>query len=505
MMENMSRRGFVGTVGMMGALGALGAGAASALAGEAPKASGAEEFAPSIEVYDRPGADKPWCGQGSADGNWTATPKEIAELGGSTMPLDELNRRRKMYVESFGDYTMEDGTVVPAVYNQMRALIDTYGFGAGNVPIDSSFKNLVANVTEEQAQAFLDMPWGQYFRPIDLYAKGGRTLEECREVCDHFADLGLMRREPHGDGICYNQAAWAEGISGYMMNDETMGDLAYEWPVAGDGTMDEYADAGTSYFHTLYCDSSLTSTGEILAYDDINALIDSNSTFALTPCSCRYSMLIAECQAKGKEWPSFADFATGQLTEVALEDGEGPRVETCVCMGDEAAFWIEQGIARPIDREEARKVLRRSWEEGFVLECTREKTGEYVCSCRDGYCNIIGLWRAVGEARGTVLNSNNFDTTSDYRITADYDTCVRCGTCEQRCPLHAITMDGEHDDETGYPQVADLCLNCGQCASVCPMSARVLVPKDRGVIMPDNLVDGYNLVAAYRFEQGMVH
>ena len=66
-------------------------------------------------------------------------------------------------------------------------------------------------------------------------------------------------------------------------------------------------------------------------------------------------------------------------------------------------------------------------------------------------------------------------------------------------------MDGEHDDETGYPQVADLCLNCGQCASVCPMSARVLVPKDRGVIMPDNLVDGYNLVAAYRFEQGMVH
>ena len=59
------------------------------------------------------------------------TPAWYAEMGGSFMSLDELNMKRHELVDSAGDTTLEDGTYVPALWNKVHALIDTYGQGVG--------------------------------------------------------------------------------------------------------------------------------------------------------------------------------------------------------------------------------------------------------------------------------------------------------------------------------------------------------------------------------------
>ena len=50
-----------------------------------------------------------------------------------------------------------------------------------------------------------------------------------------------------------------------------------------------------------------------------------------------------------------------------------------------------------------------------------------------------------------------------YIIT---DECIACGSCEEECPVEAIS---EGDEK--YVIDANLCTNCGACADVCPVEA----------------------------------
>lgn len=50
-----------------------------------------------------------------------------------------------------------------------------------------------------------------------------------------------------------------------------------------------------------------------------------------------------------------------------------------------------------------------------------------------------------------------------YKIT---DTCIKCGTCAENCPVEAIS---EGDDQ--YVIDADVCVSCGSCAENCPVEA----------------------------------
>lgn len=49
-------------------------------------------------------------------------------------------------------------------------------------------------------------------------------------------------------------------------------------------------------------------------------------------------------------------------------------------------------------------------------------------------------------------------------LAADPDKCTSCGTCEECCPVQAITMDS-------VPIVGDACVLCMQCVQHCPEQA----------------------------------
>jgi len=46
------------------------------------------------------------------------------------------------------------------------------------------------------------------------------------------------------------------------------------------------------------------------------------------------------------------------------------------------------------------------------------------------------------------------------------DSCVKCGTCVDNCPVEAIS-----EGEDKFVIDADLCVNCGTCVDNCPVEA----------------------------------
>ncbi len=46
------------------------------------------------------------------------------------------------------------------------------------------------------------------------------------------------------------------------------------------------------------------------------------------------------------------------------------------------------------------------------------------------------------------------------------DNCINCGSCEDTCPVSAISAGGDT-----YVIDPDTCTDCGSCADVCPVDA----------------------------------
>ena len=57
------------------------------------------------------------------------------------------------------------------------------------------------------------MPHGVAFKAIDVAANSGRTIEECAEICEKFADKGFLRRFTRDEGVFYNHVPWLQGVS----------------------------------------------------------------------------------------------------------------------------------------------------------------------------------------------------------------------------------------------------------------------------------------------------
>ena len=472
-MENITRRGF------MGAAGALGIAASAGML--AAHASAEEAFA-GVETSD-----------------WTGSSDAVAAVGNSTMPLSELNRRRKEYVDAQTAYTKEDGTIVPEVYVKMLALIHTYGYGGwGAAYVDTSFDELMRRFTEDQAQAFLDMPWGKQFTAYEYAAESGRPYDECVETCAFFAHEGFLYRKTTLDGTLYNQVAYVIGVAEYQMREvSACRDKDGGYNIGGmdrTAAVTDYLMSGTPVEITVPVSKDLVTDSQILPYDDVEAIMRTKNKFAVGPCLCRYNAIVAA----NEDCPSMEDFLTGKY-----EDYFSPlvnqRVETCLFFGHEAEYWIENGIGREITMDQALAYLQRSRDDGFVIQGMFMQETTAVCSCHGDSCGLLKQFRVLEPAQTATMPS--FSQVSHYQLDVDLDACIQCGTCVDRCPMHSIEMG-----EDGYPVVNEICVRCGQCGYVCPVGARTLSarPAELNAELPLSMLDDHNMKAAYRFEHGLI-
>jgi len=112
---------------------------------------------------------------------------------------------------------------------------------------------------------------------------------------------------------------------------------------------------------------------------------------------------------------------------------------------------------------------------------------DFLCNCCGCHCMILKTALAQPKP-GLILNSG-------FKPRHDRDLCTSCGTCIDRCPTQALTMDNEDKPELN----SDRCIGCGACATGCAFDAVTLVER-AGISAPP--MDQKALREAIRASQG---
>ncbi|MCP4717657.1 MAG: hypothetical protein GY868_21245 [Deltaproteobacteria bacterium] len=155
--------------------------------------------------------------------------------------------------------------------------------------------------------------------------------------------------------------------------------------------------------------------------------------------------------------------------------------ESCMAVGPAAQHLIDRGIARRITRDEAIRLIKEFQEKGAVHQVGRllplkDFTAKYdvdiLCNCCWDCCAAFGNYN-----RGLIP----FMLKAFYIANiSDADACTGCGSCEEFCPVRAISVNGD-----GIAEIkADICCGCGQCALHCPDDVVRMDPSERDVFLP---------------------
>lgn len=136
-------------------------------------------------------------------------------------------------------------------------------------------------------------------------------------------------------------------------------------------------------------------------------------------------------------------------------------IEVCLLLNKAGDKAVAQDKARHISFEEATAVLKKANESGLVHLSLHMPDHEIfaLCSCCSCCCHDLQIIKRTGR--------NDIMMRSEYVAVTDFDNCIHCGDCEERCFFDARII---HDDELEFD--SEKCVGCGLCVTIC--SAEVI-------------------------------
>jgi ferredoxin len=170
----------------------------------------------------------------------------------------------------------------------------------------------------------------------------------------------------------------------------------------------------------------------ILPYDNVREILMAAKTFRVRKCICRVQQ---DHIGRKCKFP----------------------VESCInfSSAEHKPSSEETGPDRYISKEEALALLGKTEEIGLVHTVSNVRKGVgYICNCCSCCCGIL---RGI-----TDFGIENSVAQANYFAVIDPAECLGCGTCIERCQMHAIS------DEDGVATVdRGKCIGCGLCVTGC--------------------------------------
>lgn len=365
---------------------------------------------------------------------------------------------------------------VPEVYVRLRELLDRQAFGFGKTAEGHEYEVLKRFFTEEEAALVLEMEPDRLFSAAEFAQRTGRSEEQAAQVLDALAMRGLIfRRRSDGEPMRYRVVPFAHGVIEFsidrVLDDLETGNTAWlehylAWYTETWGKQ-WWGSSAVPFFRSVPIGKSVVEGGELLPYDDAEAIIRSKGRWAVGLCLCR--------------------------VETAATGGyDDPRKETCMVFDEMANYYLDRGIAREITMQEALDLVRESVGMGYMIHVTNSQECEVMCSCDTRVCGLLQSMKAFG---GPATKNE-----SHYFVQVDKQRCLGDGGCVESCPCGAILIGG--DGKSDYDP--RLCVGCGQCVNACPKGARKLVikPADELRELQPTLFQAYEEMEGLRRKAG---
>ncbi|MBU1171007.1 MAG: 4Fe-4S binding protein [Proteobacteria bacterium] len=330
------------------------------------------------------------------------------------------------------------------VYKKLAKVLDTLPNGYPSTDSGVEIKILEMIFRPEDAEIFCDLRL-TFETPDQIAARSGRSLEGLNEKLVSMWHRGLIFGVDFGTVKMFKMVPWVFGIYEFQLKFMTreFAELCEEYAV----------HYGPQFFDTkpqlmqvvpIEEEISVENAQMTLPYERVSGLIEKGQAFAVNDCICK----------KEKE---------------LLGNRCDKPMEVCLAIAPVPGIFDDHPLgARPISKEEAYEVLRKSEEAGLVHMTSNFQHGHiYICNCCGCCCGVLRAINELGIDAPNVVNTH-------YYATIDTEECVSCGLCkDERCQVNAIE---EKDD--AYEIIMNKCIGCGVCISTCPSNAITLVRKN---------------------------
>jgi electron transport complex protein RnfB len=272
------------------------------------------------------------------------------------------------------------------------------------------------------------------------------TVKELEDKLDKLVYKGSIYGTKKNEKKMYSSMPLAIGMYEYQVERLTE-DFAKDWlQYLDEKFADEVGKTKIPLLRTIPVEKSVARTDKysVSNYDDVRYLIENSSgNIAVANCVCR--------QTK--------DMVGQPCSKTDLR-------ETCIITSpEEADYYINTGIGRYIQKNEALDILEKAQEAGLVLQPVNSEYPEAICCC-------------CGDCCGILTSIKKFPRPADYYSSnfyakVDPDLCTGCQVCVDLCNLDAATM------VDGIATISlDRCIGCGNCVIRCDLNAIKLYKKE---------------------------
>jgi len=343
------------------------------------------------------------------------------------------------------------------VYEKLRERLDQWSTGFPETPGKAEIKVLKHMFSEEEAALFLDL--SPVPETVDaVSSRLGRDRDELADKLEAMAKKGQLFRLRKNGEPRYSAVPFIVGVMEFQLKHfETNAALAKDMAVYGmSGFVKSLASLETPHQRSVPINTELVTTWPIAPYDDAIAILKRQKKIAVANCVCR----------------TMVRKVTDKLCD--------KPIETCMLFGMSADYYIENGMGREIDVDEAIKILELCDEHAMVVQPLNSKNSGAICACCGDCCGMMNSLKMRDKPAEAVKSS--------YFAVIDQDACVGCEVCLGRCQIGAITMI----DERAHLNL-DRCIGCGLCVTKCPGEAIRLQKKPENQLYdpPENHMDMY--------------
>jgi len=292
-----------------------------------------------------------------------------------------------------------------------------------------------------------------------LAPKLDMDARELGQILEQMAHKGLIFRYRKKGTVSYMAAQFVVGIWEYHVNDLDEELVRYFNEYVPVLMRSAWERTRTKQMRIIPVSEDVQPDAAIMPYDQAEQIISSQSRIAVADCICR------------KE--------RGMLKEAC----EAP-VETCLIFGGGADFYLENGLGRKIDQQEALRIVEKGKEAGLVLQPSNAQKPVAMCMCCGCCCQILRNVKRMDKPSQMVH--------SNFQAGVDPEACTGCGVCEGLCPMQAITVSQTAEVDL------DRCIGCGVCVKGCEFEALHLAPGESVYEPPRNVVETYMNMAKER-------